>query len=58
MCCATDLNGNNGPLILTQLVQLFLHVAEDHSARRNTDTQRLIIWAENILMLPLETQMQ
>lgn len=36
--CDTDLNGDNSSLILTQLVELLLHVAEDDRARRNADT--------------------
>lgn len=50
----TYLNGNNGSFILTQLVQLLLHVTEDHRSRSNTDTQWLIVGTKNILMQPLE----
>lgn len=50
----TDLNGNNGSFILTQLVQLLLHATEDHRSRSNTDTQWLIVGTKNVLMLPLE----
>ena len=53
MCCHTDLNRDYGSLVLTQLIQLLLHVAEDDRARRNADTQRLITGAKNVLMLPL-----
>lgn len=38
MWCDTDLNGNYGSLVLTQLVQFFFHVTEDDRARRNADT--------------------
>lgn len=53
MLCDTDLNCNYGSLVLTQFVQFFLHVTEDDRARRNAHTQRLIVGAQNIFMLPL-----
>lgn len=38
MAADTDLNGYDGAFILAQLVELLLHVAEDHGAGRHADT--------------------
>ena len=49
----TDLNRCDGRLILTQLVQLLLHVAQDDGAWWWRDAQLLVPGPQHVLMLPL-----
>lgn len=56
MWCVTDLDGDDRSLVLTELVQLLLHVAEDDGARRDADADWLIVGAQNVLVLPLDVE--
>lgn len=49
----TDLNTSDGRLVLTELEQLLLHVAEDDGAWRGTNSHGLAACAQHVLMLPL-----
>lgn len=51
-----DLNTGDGRVVLAELVQLLLHVAEDDGARRRADRHGLRASPENVLVLPLERE--
>lgn len=48
-----NLDAANRSFILTEFVELLLHVAEDDGTRRGTDRHGLRPCTENVLMLPL-----
>lgn len=53
MCNGFNLDAANRSFVLTEFVELLLHVAQDDGARRGTDRHWLCPRTENVLMLPL-----
>ena len=51
----THLHGCDGRLVLAQLVELLLHVAQDDGPGRGVDTQLLAPGPQHVLVLPLRS---
>lgn len=54
----SDLNTGDGCVVLAELVQLLLHIAEDDGTRWRADRHGLRASSENVFVLPLEWEDQ